>query len=176
MADAWDEFPLSWGSEAVSPGRYIWLIHISAATPKDTDKEKPYVKIDCVVIEGDQAGYKFNFRLYITKAARGWATYFLKKFNYPEELLATDPPRLVRAKLEGLEGKILVDLSESPNYGLQVDAKGFDRVDGDELEKKMNPEVATQLAPEDEPEIDIFGDVKMAETRASDPLDSLDKL
>jgi hypothetical protein len=170
-----DEFALNWGDLNVLPGTYVWPIHVEAATFKDQQKEKPYVKLDCIVIEGPEAGYKFNFRLYVTKAARGWATYFLKKFGYPEESLATDPPRLVRQQLLGLEGKILVVLTQSDQYGFQVDAKGFDRLNGDELEKKLAEESAPSQVPAAEPSIDIFQDVA-PEATDKDPFDELDNL
>ena len=178
MVEEREEYSPNWDDEQkMDPGTYIWSVHIAGAAFKDTERDKPYVKLDCVVFEGDNLGYKFSFRLYATKAARNWATYFLKKFGYPEELLTAEPPRLVRKSLEGLEGKILVEITDS-DHGLMIDAKGFDRLTGQELEQKLLPkEEALLVGPEapQEPSIDVFADVAQ-EQPAKDPFADLDNL
>jgi hypothetical protein len=156
-----EEFIPGWLDEKTKlvPGTYIWPVLINTASFRDLEREKPYVKLDAMVTDGPFADFKFEFRIYLTKAARGWATFFFKKFGYPQELL-DDPvqPRIRKQAIEGLAGKVLVEVHET-EYGLNIDPKGFERTEETELEDKLKPKDEVVLEPK-EPSIDLEADVK----------------
>lgn len=142
----------------LTPGSYIWTIRTVAAQFKDQEREKPYAQIDCLVLDGQFINYQFPFRLYLTKAARNWATYFMRKFEYPAELLEAAQPVVRRSALENLTGKVLVEVTDG-EYGLKFDVKGFSRPSESELEDKLKPKEEVKFESS-EPSVDLEADVK----------------
>jgi hypothetical protein len=158
-----DEVFPDWMDEApvgVVPGSYLWTVAVEKAEFKDLEREKPYAELTLVVIEGPESGFHFTWRLYIHKAAKGWAHYFLKKFDYNQDALSGPRPMLRRTLLEGLRGKMSVEAREDDRWGFQIEPKGFDHENGTELEGKQQKGEAV---------IDVFDDVS-----TNDELSSLD--
>lgn len=176
-----EEFSPDWGSEEGEPdaGWYVWNVFVKSMQFKDTEpgKEKPFMLIHCLVEDppdgapSPNSGYGFSFRVYIHKKSRGWAFYFLKKFGYNPELLAdTERPQLKKHEVEGLHGKLLVNVTLNENTGTtNIDVKGFDQIDGKELEEKMAKAIAKEKGeeyvapgkePQQEKEIDVREDVR----------------
>jgi hypothetical protein len=163
-----DEFtPKDWVDVKIEPGKYGWTVEVKKCTFRNTDKEKPFMKIGFVVLEGDKAGFEFDDDVYITKKAEWRVRYFLKKFDYDPVLLERQPPLLQKAKIEGLRGKVLVEIS-TDNFGmLKTEVKKFDHLGGDEIEKELGKtsgsqeELPLHPATDAEPtrEIDLNADV-----------------
>jgi hypothetical protein len=168
MSQEPEEFSLDWldGPKLLECGTYIWVCAITSMSIRDIDREKPYALLGMKVIEGEQAGFSWEYRLYINKAAKGWARYFLSKFGYPPELLAGENPTLRRSALVDptgnsfLSGKVHVEVVDDPKWGRQYNAKGFDRPDGEELEKKLERQQEVALPKDDVPAVDLEADVK----------------
>jgi hypothetical protein len=134
-----EEFtPGDWGGAVdIKPGKYIFPLKVKSLSFRDTDKEKAYMLVVFIVIDGEHKGFEFDQRIYISKKAEWRARYFLKKFDYPEEYLGSESPVLKKSVIEGLEGKALVEFEED-NYGmLKPDMKKFDHINGSEIEEYM---------------------------------------
>lgn len=179
-----DEYTPNWESVKINEGWYIWNIYVVDCQFKDLEKEKPYMRIDAQVEDppngkSEQAGFEFDFRVYISKKSQGWAQYFLKKFGYNEELLQIRPgPKLLRSEVKGLHGKILVNLALDNFQMLRVDVKGFDHCDGTELETKIEKEkqkaekAEADATQSEQPAVDVNDDVKNVGSSPED-LDNL---
>jgi hypothetical protein len=144
--------------QELTPGTYVWSVSVSTAKFQDQEREKPYVKIDLDIMGGPFTGYKFPFRLYLTKAARGWAMYFLRKFEYPTELIECAQPVIRASAIVGLTGKVWVEVADS-ELGLQFNVKGFERNNETELEDKLTPKQEIVLEST-EPIVDLEADIK----------------
>lgn len=157
-----DEFTPNWDAEAVDDpacGSYVWPVTIwQAELPPANTGKKPYIKLFYIVNGGQFDQFKNSFRIYINPEAKVWALWFLKKFNYPEELLTGKQPVIRRTAFNGLTGKILVEVFEDPQYGKKFEVKGFSRLDELDLEKKVAPPEETI-----EPSIDINADAEEAD-------------
>jgi hypothetical protein len=163
-----DEFrPNSWTPVEIQEGKYVFSVRVKKCTFRDVDKDKPYMQVVFLVLGGDKDGLEIDTRIYISKAAEWRARYFLKKFDYPAELLEQQPPILRKAQIEGLEGKILVEYA-SDNYDmLRADVKKFDHINGDDIEKEMAKQAGKQeelplgtgTDAEPQREIDVNADV-----------------
>jgi len=140
-----DEFrPKDWVPIEIKPGKYAFCVEVKKCSFKDTEKEKAYMQIAFIVIDGEMKGFEFDERVYISKKAEWRARYFLKKFDYPADLLEQQPPTLRKAKIEGLQGKILADASVD-NFGmLKIEVKKFDHIGGTEIEDELAKEQGTQ--------------------------------
>ena len=140
-----DEFtPKDWAEVKIEPGKYPFVVEVKRCTFRDTDKEKPFMVIVFIVLEGDKAGFEFRTSVYISKKAEWRARYFLKKFDYDPALLEQQPPLLKKAKIEGLRGKVLVEVSVD-NFGMiKAEVKKFDHLGGDEIEKELGKQVGSQ--------------------------------
>jgi len=174
-----EDYSPNWSSDedALAEGWYIWDIFVKKMEFKDIEpgKEKPFMLLS-VIVEDPQdgppcpnTGYQFDFRIYIHKKSRGWACYFLKKFDYPQELLANDQPVLRKQNIEGLRGQVLIQVQQNQNTGyMNTDVKGFDHTGGIELVEKRAKELAKEKGEEyvppeaqapDERAIDVNADV-----------------
>lgn len=171
-----DEFrPKDWVPIEIEPGKYVLQVEVKKCTFKDTEKEKAYMQIVFIVIGDDKKGFEFDERVYISKKAEWRARYFLKKFDYPTELLEQQPPILKKAKIEGLSGKILAEATMD-NFGmLKIEVKKFDHINGDEIEKELAKDSGTQdqlplqgTTTDAEPtrEIDVNADLSAEDTTA----------
>jgi hypothetical protein len=163
-----DEFrPNSWTPVEIKEGKYVFSVKVKKCTFRDTDKEKPYMQVVFLVMGGDKDGLEIDTRIYISKAAEWRARYFLKKFDYPADLLEQQPPILRKAKIEGLEGKILVEFALDNFDMLKADVKKFDHINGDDIEKEMAKQAGKQeelplgsgTDAEPQREIDLNADV-----------------
>ena len=164
-----EEIIPAWMDEVrLEPGTYVWTVAVEACEFRDLEHEKPYANLSCIVIEGEQAGYKFDYRLYVNQKARSWAMYFLKKFDYPEGLLAEAKPILRRAALVGLQGKMLAEVGNDPRWGLQINIKAFDHTLGTEIEDRLNKKSEVTLSKQTEPVIDLEQDVKTSVPAGTD--------
>ena len=182
MSDQQDDFQPDWGGIEVKPGKYILEVQVKTVIFRDVDKEKPFMSVTFLTIDGDKKGFEFENRVYVNKKAEWRTRYFLKKFDYPVELMEGDAPVLRKKQIEGLQGKVLVDFTED-NYGmLRPDVKAFDHINGQELEEKMAKERgtedqmalgATTDAEPSAPAIDVNADVRQ-EQKQPDDLSMLD--
>jgi hypothetical protein len=171
-----DEFtPKDWAEVKLDPGKYCFSVEVKHCTFRDTDKEKPFMVIVFIVLEGEKVGFEFDDRVYISKKAEWRARYFLKKFDYDAVLLERQPPLLQKAKIEGLRGKVLVEIAVD-NFGmLKTEVKKFDHINGDEIEKELGKQVGSQeelplqTATDAEPtrEIDLNADVAAEQQQAA---------
>src|SRR5208337_149461 len=140
-----DEFtPKDWADIKIEPGKYGFVVEVKRCTFRDTEKEKPFMNISFIVLEGDKTGFEFDDRVYISK----------------------------KAEIEGLRGKVLVEVSVD-NFGmLKAEVKKFDHLGGDEIEKELGKQVGSQeelpLSPatDAEPtrEIDLNADLSAEDT------------
>jgi hypothetical protein len=189
-----EEFQPQWSEKQVEVGMHIWTVYLKNCLFRESVKEgetKPYMLLDAIVEDppngqpDPHTGTEFNFRIYLNPRAQSWCLYFLKKFGYPEELLASGKPTIRRNEVAGLHGKVLVNVAPDESGMLRFDVKGFDHLGGDELEKRLagkpkngQPEVneATVEVP-DSPVVDLEEDIKQAtpnlESQAQDALDDL---
>ena len=168
-----DEFrPKDWVPIEIQPGKYVLAVEVKKCTFRDTEKEKAYMQIVFKVIEGDKLGFEFDERVYISKKAEWRARYFLKKFDYPAELLEQQPPSLKRTKIEGLQGKVLAEANVD-NFGmLKIEVKKFDHIAGNEIEAELakasgsQEELPLQNTTDAEPtrEIDVNADLSAEDT------------
>jgi hypothetical protein len=182
MADT-EDFQPDWGGIEVKPGKYILEVQVKTVIFRDVDKEKPFMSVTFLTIDGDKKGFEFENRVYVNKKAEWRTRYFLKKFDYPVELLEGDTPVLRKKQIEGLQGKVLVDFTED-NYGmLRPDVKAFDHINGTELEEKLAKERAaedqlplTGAGTDAEPTtaIDVNADVRQEQQKQPDDLSMLD--
>lgn len=174
-----DEFrPKTWNPIEIKPGKYVFETEVKRCTFRDTEKEKPFMQIVFLVLnDNEYHGLEIDSRVYISKAAEWRARYFLKKFDYPAELLEQQPPILKKANIEGLKGKILVEF-EMDNFDmLKADVKQFDHLNGDEIEKKLAKEAGRQeelplgsgTDAEPQKEIDVNQDVAGQRTTQVEP-------
>ena len=152
-----DEFKPKWSDPIVEPGSYIWVVFVKSCEFRDLEREKPYMRIEAMVEEGDHAGFLFEWRVYVHAKSRSWATWFLKRFGYPEELLDSGQPTLKRREIEGLHGKVHVEVEVDEHGFLRFNAKGFDRIGGTELEDRLAKQRGVPIGT---PEVDIMADVK----------------
>lgn len=160
-----EEFSPEWGGKesplAIPDGVHFLSIEILNVELPREGAEKPFLNLFYVVRGGEYDGFRNSFRLYITQNGRRWAQWFLRKFGYPEELLSGERPVIRRLAIEGLFGKIQVEVGEGV-YGQKVDVKGFERHNETELEDRLARQMAGEIPfPKDpeEPSIDIHGDV-----------------
>ena len=170
---SWDQGP------QLDKGDYIWIVNVKKCTFRDIDKDKPFMVVEFVVSEGPQKDFEFDNRIYINKKAEWRVRWFLKKFDYPEKYLESAAPVLKKSVIEGLRGKVHVEMGED-NYGmLKADIKGFDHPNGTELEEKLakkkgsEEQLPLRPASDSEPALpakDVLDDVQ----GANDALDSLD--
>ena len=137
---------------------YIWVVFVKSCEFRDLEREKPYMRIEAMVEEGDHAGFGLDFRIYVHAKSRSWATWFLKRFGYPEELLDSGQPTLRRREIEGLHGKVHVEVEVDGRGFLRFNAKGFDRIGGTELEDRLAKQQKVTIGTT--PEVDIMADVK----------------
>jgi hypothetical protein len=170
-----DEFrPNAWTPVEMTEGRYVFSVKVKKCTFRDTEKDKPYMQIIFLVLGGDKDGLEIDTRVYISKAAEWRARYFLKKFDYPAELLEQQPPILRKGQIEGLEGKVLVEYTVDNYDMLKADIKKFDHVNGDDIEKEMAKQAGKQeelplgSGTDAEPQrtIDLNADVQQTTTQA----------
>lgn len=176
------EFNPGWEGMTIKPGRYIFQVAVKTCLFRDTEKEKPYMQITFKVLTGTQKGFDFENRIYISKKAEWRVRFFLKKFDYPAQLLEATSPILKKPAIEGLQGKVLA-IFEEDNYGmLKCDVKAFDHLEGTEIEEKEakiadNAEQLQLPATDGEPALparDVMADVKQNPPNVDDDLSALD--
>lgn len=160
----------------VDVGSYVWPIALTSCEAKDAKTDKPYMEVGAVVEDpSEHAGYSFDFRIYFHKKSEKWCRYFLKKFDYPSELLEREPPILRKSVISQLKGKVLVEIKDGHYGGTIVDVKGFDHLDGVELEERL---VKLLSSPEEGSESDGEGatDVEADIKTGGDPFGDFDNL
>lgn len=140
MAEMEDYSP-NWEGPTIGPGKYIFAVDVKKCGFMDTTKEKPFMKLEVEVNDGPYKGIAFDFRVYIHKKSQTWCVFFLSKFGYPEELFRnTEAPKLRKSQIEGLSGKVLVEVEEDNSGFLRFNVKKFDHADGHEIEDWMEKE------------------------------------
>jgi hypothetical protein len=142
-----DEFrPKDWSPIEIQPGRYVLVVKVKKCAIHDKDKEKPYMLIVFIVTDGSMKGFEFDNRVYLSRAAEWRARYFLKKFDYPAELLEQQVPPIRPTVITGLEGKVLVEFEKDNFDMLKTEIKKFDHIGGTEIEEFLakNNQTANQ--------------------------------
>lgn len=165
-----DEFtPSGWGETTkLQPGKYVFPVRVKSLQFRDTTKEKSYMSVVFLVLDGANKDFEFDERVYLSKKAEWRARWFLKKFGYPEEYLSSEQPVLKKSKIEGLEGKVLVEVTLDNMEMLKVEVKKFDYIAGTEIEEalekeaKKQEELPLQAGTDAEPNtaIDVEQDIK----------------
>jgi hypothetical protein len=178
MAEMDEYRPKDWVAVEIEVGKYIFSVEVKRCTFRNTDKEKPYMTIVFQVLEGDKEGFEFDDNVYITKKAEWRAQYFLRKFDYPIELLEKKPPVLKKAQIEGLRGKIYVDITKDNFDMLKIEVKKFDHLNGHDIENELAKEAAKQEQlplSDSEPtqEIDLNADLSAEDTTATQQQESV---
>ena len=72
-------------------------------------------------------------------------------------MLDSGQPTLKRREIEGLHGKVHVEVEVDEHGFLRFNAKGFDRIGGTELEDRLAKQRGVPIGT---PEVDIMADVK----------------
>jgi hypothetical protein len=122
----------------------VITVTISAVVPGTSEAGKGFLALEGL----EDNGRSTIFRVYTTEAARKILIWFLRKFEYPAELI--EPVlQLKKSKLVGLKGKLLIEEREDRNW---PDAIGFSRLAETELEDK--------LARLTVPSVDVNADLK----------------
>lgn len=142
-----DEFTPKWDGPRFVPGTFIWTVYVKACVFREgvsQSETRPYMDIRVLVEdppdgpEEPMNGAEMDFKIWLHQKAAGWCLYFLKKFDYPAEMLADEHrPIIRRQEVVGLHGKVLVNVKEGENGFLLYDVKGFDHLSGNELEKRV---------------------------------------
>ena len=140
-----DEVLPDWAGEDdanVPPvGLHVVIVRILRASFDESYRGKPFIHVGCRVIEGEYQGMEFSFDVYFSPKAERMARYFLKKFNYPAELLEQKKTPLRGVELIGLEGKVLLKVEEGDDGFLKFNSMGYahwpPKDDAGELEKRL---------------------------------------
>lgn len=169
----WDEpLPIDTPAVAEPPdGMYVWPIKVWEVEMPKAGSEKPFLNIFYIVTDGPFQHFKSSFRLYITAAAKTRVLWFLRKFEYPAELLPEGgTPLLRRTAIIGLTGKALAEVDHGSPYAKKIDFKGFERIGETELEEKIAPKEEESI-----PTIDIHADAQAEAIEEAIDLSFLDE-
>lgn len=150
-----EEFQPQWGNtKQVTPGEFIWTVYVKSCVFKEGvsgGESKPYMVIEVIVEDPPDGpeepfnGTVFDFRVYLNPKSAWKCLWFLKKFDYPTQLLADENRPIIRKKeVVGLHGKVLVKIEQTDSGYLNFYANGFDHVGGTDLEQRQQKKNGAQ--------------------------------
>lgn len=185
-----EEFRPDWEEEELQEGIFVWPIYIRWAKLKDPGSDKPYVLIGAVVVEfpkgsafekPSNVGFEFDFRVYLSKAAKGFAMYFLKKFRYPENLIGDGKnPTIRTTEIAELWGQVLVEVAMTDTMQLRTNVMGYDYYDSTDgalfklRDKKLEARGEAQQNATEPPARDLEEDVHGGAPPPREPGEDLD--
>jgi hypothetical protein len=103
----------------------ITAVHV----PKEVRGGKPFMALEGMT----ESGIPWHFRMYLTEKARRILIWFLRKAEYPAELIEPEL-KLKKSKLVGCRLKILFEEREDRNWLSPI---GFARVGETDLEERL---------------------------------------
>lgn len=101
------------GRKVPEIGLHLFAVSVESCGFGFSSKGKQRAEVGAMVLEGDHAGFRFDFHVYINPAAENMARYFLKKFGYSEGELEKKRPTLRTRDFVGLKGYMLTKVEES---------------------------------------------------------------
>lgn len=141
-------------------GWHLFSVTIMECLFENVGESKPYMNVTAEITSEPFSGVTFRFRVYLHTACEWRVRFFLGKFEYPKELLSSDPPTIRRTSVVGLSGQVMA-LVTSEGGAKDFDIVAFGHLSDPELERRYAKQ--RRQAQVEEEAVDVQQDVKDAD-------------